>query len=103
MFSWEVRDFGGFGERGQGLVCGKRKWPVARRGWAVARVGVALKCLLGPAGINSTARDNEGSSLGRNLGEFMNLIYGLLWGGVHTEKRAGMIGFHRPSAEGQII
>ena len=58
------------------MVCGKRKWPVARRGWAVACVGVALKCLLGPAGINSTARDDEGSSLGRNLGEFMNLIYG---------------------------
>ena len=76
LFSWEVRDFGGFGERGQGLVCRKRKWPVARRGWAVGRVGVALKCLLGPAGINSTARDDEGSSLGRNLGEFMNLIYG---------------------------
>ena len=57
----------------------------------MARVGVALKCLLGPAGINSTARDDEGSSLGRNLGEFMNLIYALFWGGEHTEAgcRAG--------------
>jgi hypothetical protein len=79
--------WGEFGERGQGLVCGKRKWLVARRGWAVARVGCALiKCLLGPAAINSTARDDEGSSPGRSLGAFINLVYGLFWGGLHTEE-----------------
>ncbi len=88
-------DFRGFGERGQGLVCGRRKWPVVRRGWAVARVGGVLKCLLGPAAINSTAREDEGSSPGRNLGAFINLVYGLLWGGLHTEKRIGMIKFLR--------
>ena len=69
-------EVGGFGERGQGLVCGKREWPVARRGWAAARMACALKCLLGPAAINSTARDDEGSSPGRNLGAFINPVYG---------------------------
>ena len=49
MFSWGLCQVRGVGERGQGLVYGKRKWPVARRGWAAARVGGAFRCLLGPA------------------------------------------------------
>ncbi len=49
MFSWGHLQIRGFGERGQALVYGKRKWPVARRGWAAARVGGALRCLFGPA------------------------------------------------------
>ena len=66
MFSWGLYQVRGVGERGQGLVYGKRKWPVARRGWAAARVGGAFRCLL--SGRRSDAID-DGRRSSKAVGE----------------------------------